>query len=245
MSLELIQAKPFIQPVFDIIRQSHGPFALRDVQRTLQASFPNAGFYLDSALRHLEFLGIITQSGTGKERTVLLNGEFCRRWFETIFDPAWINVSNQQMPMQRKVDTPQYVWFIDNSAKEFTMGDNITIREVSGSNINVHARLQGVIQSIGTLSKGDQGTKEELTQLVAQLTDVLTQVPAENAEEAKKIADRVDMAVKEAGEDKPDEEKMEFSLESLKKAAANIAGVLPAVLPIATQIVDHIRKLVS
>ena len=104
--------------------------------------------------------------------------------------------------------------------------------------------LEQVTQNISTLPKADQATKEELTKLVAQLTDLLKQAPTEKVDEAGQIADRVDMLVKEAGKDKPDQEKVEFSLESLKKAAENIAGVLPTVLPIAMQIVEHIRKLI-
>jgi hypothetical protein len=128
--------------------------------------------------------------------------------------------------------------------KEITMGNKTTISNVSGSIINVDSMLEHVTQNISTLPKADQATKEELTQLVAQLTDLLKQAPPEKADEVGKIADRVDTLVNEAGKDKPDQEKVEFSLESLKKAAENIAGVLPTVLPIAMQIAENIRKLV-
>jgi hypothetical protein len=43
---------------------------------------------------------------------------------------------------------------------------------------------------------------------------------------------------------KPDTEMVGFSLESLKKAAANIGSVLPDVLPIATKIAAQIMAMI-
>ena len=125
------------------------------------------------------------------------------------------------------------------------MGNKTTISNVSGSIINVDSLLEQVSQNINNVQKADQATKEELNKLVAQLTDVLKGLPSDKIDEATKIADRVDTAISEVSKEKPDKEKVEFSLESLKKAAQNIAGVLPTVLPIATQIAEHIQKLIA
>lgn len=147
---------------------------------------------------------------------------------------------------------PQFTIYTDQAVfgnaqhqKEVTMGNKTTISNVSGSIINVDSLLEQVSQNINNVQKADQATKEELNKLVAQLTDVLKGLPSDKIDEATKIADRVDTAISEVSKEKPDKEKVEFSLESLKKAAQNIAGVLPTVLPIATQIAEHIQKLIA
>jgi hypothetical protein len=49
----------------------------------------------------------------------------------------------------------------------------------------------------------------------------------------------------EAGKDKLDMEMIEFSLGGLKKAAENIARMLPTVLPISMQIVETVRNMIT
>jgi hypothetical protein len=123
------------------------------------------------------------------------------------------------------------------------MSDNINISHVSGANINVKSTLEHVTQSVDALP-GDQATKDELTRLIEQLAAELQKVPADKAEDAAQIAKRAAAAVEEAEKPQPDKEDIQYDLERLKKAAANIAAVLPAVLPIATKIVEHIQSLI-
>ena len=127
------------------------------------------------------------------------------------------------------------------------MGDSIDLSgaTISNSNVNVKAKLDNVTQNIGTLPQADEATKQALEQLVVHLRAELEKATqAGHAEDAEKVSNRTDALVTEAGKSKPDKEVIEFNTESLKRAAGNIATVLPTVLAIATQIVEYIYKLV-
>jgi hypothetical protein len=126
---------------------------------------------------------------------------------------------------------------------QVTMGDNINVSNVSGSILNIKATLRDVTQRIDGIPSADQATKDELKRLMAELSESLQQAPTGKAEEATKVAKRAEAAVEEVSKSQPDKELITFNVESLKKAAANIAGALPAVLPIATKIAEHILSL--
>jgi len=121
----------------------------------------------------------------------------------------------------------------------------ITIGAVYSSVLNIQSQLNQVTQQIAALSQVDTDTKQALTELVAQLQEALRQTPPEHAADAELVTKRVDAVVQEAAAAKPDTEVAAANLESLKKAATNLAAVLPAVLPIAMQIIDRVRPLVG
>jgi len=124
------------------------------------------------------------------------------------------------------------------------MGDTTTLSgNFTGASITIQARMERLREQAGVLPTADQPTKEALTDLIEQLSTLLQQVPTQQVGEAEKVAKRAQALVEEAGKPNPDKEFVEFSGESLKKAAQNIAGVLPAVLPIATQIVAHVMSM--
>jgi len=95
---------------------------------------------------------------------------------------------------------------------------------------------------IGTIPGADQSTKDELTALTKQLNALLQQAPIEHADDVERITERVEGLVKEAKKSKPDPDYLKVSAAGLKKAAANLATVLPAVIPIATQLADQLLK---
>ncbi len=111
-------------------------------------------------------------------------------------------------------------------------------------NVNVKSQLIQATQSINALPNVDQKTKDDLTQLVRQLSGLLQQVPSDKAADAEKISKRVEALMKEAQKPDPDKEEVEFNLNSFKSAAANIAHVLPAILPIASQIATFIGNII-
>lgn len=98
-------------------------------------------------------------------------------------------------------------------------------------------------QSIGALPNVAQVDKDELTRLVNELKALLEKTPPDKTSEAETVVKRTEKLVKELEEDKPDQEMVETMGQSLKRAAENLAGALPAVLPIATQIVAYVLKL--
>ncbi|MDQ5824358.1 MAG: hypothetical protein M3441_09130 [Chloroflexota bacterium] len=134
---------------------------------------------------------------------------------------------------------------VENAEKVDT-GDDITISgSITNSIVNIKSRLDGTVQQINALPGADQATKDQLVQLTQQLSELLGQVPEkapDKVADAETVSKRMETIVAEVGSPKPDKEVVNFSLESLKKAAANIAGVLPAVLPIAQQIASTVVK---
>lgn len=116
---------------------------------------------------------------------------------------------------------------------------------ISGSNINVGSTLTDVTQSIGTIPNAADEDKQKLEDLVKQLKGLLQQVPEAQADDATKVANRTKAMVDEVQKTKPDKEFIEINGASLKKAAANIGAVMPAVLTIATQVTNHILSMVK
>jgi hypothetical protein len=124
------------------------------------------------------------------------------------------------------------------------MGDTTTLSgDFQGASVAIQARMDHLRQGIGALPDTNHVAKETLVQLIAQLDTLLQGLPPEQAAEAEKVVKRAQALIEEAGKSAPDKEFIEFSGESLKKAAQNLASVLPAVLPIATQIVGYVMSL--
>lgn len=135
---------------------------------------------------------------------------------------------------------------IDKRKGNFVSGDQFNMSgNFSGAILNIKSTLTNVSQSIGAAPHGDVATKAQLQALIAQLSAELQKVPAEQAGEAEQAAKRAESAVAEATKPNPDKDDVEYSLSRLKKAAENIAQVLPTVLPIATQIADVLRKMIG
>ena len=111
--------------------------------------------------------------------------------------------------------------------------------------INLNSQLNHVNQQIGNLPNGKPDELQELSQLVEQLKDELKQAPADMAQQADIIVKRVTALVETLAEPTPEKNLVQVTGDSLKKAAENIAGVLPTVLAIATQIVSHAMTMIS
>ncbi len=135
---------------------------------------------------------------------------------------------------------------IDERKGTFVSGDQFTMSgNFSGAILNIKSILSNVSQSIGAAPGGDAASKAHLQALIEQLSAELQKVPAEHAADAEQLAKRTESVVAEATKATPDKEDAEYSLSRLKKAAENIAAVLPTVLPIATQIVDVVRRTIG
>lgn len=112
-----------------------------------------------------------------------------------------------------------------------------------GAILNVRSTLENVTQSIKNVTGADESTKKDLEELVAQLAAALEQVPPERAEDAEAVATMTESMVEQATATKPNKSLLKITGEGLKKAAENIADVLPTVLGIATKIVATIAGL--
>ena len=115
-----------------------------------------------------------------------------------------------------------------------------------GSTQNFHGdvtlTMSGLSAKVGSMTTTED-EKVVLQKLIADLEAALKDAPADQQANAEKGAKRAKEVIEEASESQPDMEAIESKANLLKKAAENIAGVMPIVLTIATGIVAHILKL--
>ncbi len=124
------------------------------------------------------------------------------------------------------------------------MGDTFTMSgNFQGAIINIKSQLEHVAQSIHSLPNANQETKPHLTQLLTQLGDLLQHVPPDRANDVEKVVRRVQALIDEVGKADQDTELIAFHRESLKRAANNIATIVPAIRPVVTQIESCIASL--
>jgi hypothetical protein len=134
----------------------------------------------------------------------------------------------------------------DHRQGHFGDGDQFTMSgNFQGALLNIKSNLAHVNQSIGALPHVDDVAKVELQRLIGELEQLLQHVPSEQAKEAETLAKRLETLVEESGKPEPDREVVAFSAQSLQKAASNIAAVVPAVLPVANRITEHITRLIG
>jgi methyl-accepting chemotaxis protein len=114
-----------------------------------------------------------------------------------------------------------------------------------GAIINIKSTLTNVQQSIGDIHSGDETTRKELETLIGQLSEALQKVPEGHQEQAEAVAETAKVLVDTAKGEKPNKTMLQISGEGLKQAAQNLAGVMPAVLNIARQIILVVTKLTS
>ena len=115
--------------------------------------------------------------------------------------------------------------------------------DFSNSILNINSTLERVNQSVNALTDADCAAKAELEQLIDELKEALEGVPESHIEEAQAVARAAEQAVKAATEEKPNKHWMEITQEGLRRAALNLATVLPIVVPTAVKIAQAIGKL--
>lgn len=124
------------------------------------------------------------------------------------------------------------------------MGDRFNLTgDFRGAIVNIRSNLTNVQQNVNEIPTENVDARQELAQLIAQLSDVLERTPEGRQEEAEAIAQTAKTLVDTAKADKPNKPLLQISAEGLKQAAQNLADVLPTVVTIATQIVTTVMKL--
>jgi len=116
-------------------------------------------------------------------------------------------------------------------------------RDFRGAIINIKSTLTNVQQSVGEIRTDDLDTRKELEKLIGQLNEALQKIPAGKQEDAQAVAETARALVDVAKAEKPNKTMLQITGEGLKKAAQNLADVMPVVLPIAGQIVATVTKL--
>ncbi|PWH13356.1 MAG: hypothetical protein DDG60_10365 [Anaerolineae bacterium] len=124
------------------------------------------------------------------------------------------------------------------------MADKFTMSgDFRGAVINIKSTLTNVQQSVGAMHSGDEATRRELEKLIGALSEALQSLPAESQEQAEAVAETAKALVEAASAEKPNKTILQISGEGLKQAAQNLAGVMPSVVTIASQIVLTVAKL--
>jgi len=123
---------------------------------------------------------------------------------------------------------------------------NINISGVANSAIVAGGTVHGSVINNVNLENlpGKEEEKKDLLTLVSQLEILAKKLPPEKEEEAQRIVKRLQGVVTELSKTKPDKEDLQFNLESLRKAAQNVAAVAPSILDIAIEIAKRIALMV-
>jgi hypothetical protein len=124
------------------------------------------------------------------------------------------------------------------------MGDNININgNYENVILNIKSTLTNVQQSVGAMSAVDETARQELVQLIKQLSAALEQIPANLKDEAEAVAASAQVLIDNAKVEKPNKTMLQISGDGLKKAAENLAQVAPAVVGIAGQVVAAVMRM--
>jgi len=127
---------------------------------------------------------------------------------------------------------------------ENMMGDRITISgNIQNSNINIKSTLTNVQQSVGAMTSVDEAARQELQDLIKQLSQALEKIPEKQRDEAEALAASAQTLVENAKVEKPNKTLLQISGEGLKKAAENLAEVAPTVVAIASQVVAAVMRM--
>jgi hypothetical protein len=135
---------------------------------------------------------------------------------------------------------------VHQSGGTVSIGDTFTLSgNFQDTIVQVKSNLNRAYQTIQNIGQGDKVQKEALLQEIAGLQNELTKVSPEYIEDAAKVSRSLIHLAEEMKEEKPDREMIRITGESLKKAAENLKGSMPAVLFIATQIVNRALQFIS
>jgi hypothetical protein len=146
-------------------------------------------------------------------------------------------------PYWHQKDTKRRKKMTQNTSGAST-GDIFNMSGFTGAIVNIKSTLTNVNQQINT-STVESSIQQELNHLVDELSQALEKIPADKEEEAEAVAKSAEALINAATEKKPNKTMVEISSEGLKKAAKNIADVMPIVLTIATQIIATVAKIVN
>lgn len=134
---------------------------------------------------------------------------------------------------------------IVNAGGEMSLSGGVNLNAAfSGASQNIQSHLAGATEAANNVNHGEAGQREELTQLVQTLRAELEKAAEQQQEEVLKVAKRLEALMEELQARQPDKEMVTITGEGLKRAAANLAGVLPAAVRIASAVVSQAEVLI-
>jgi len=124
------------------------------------------------------------------------------------------------------------------------MGDRFNMSgDFRGAIVNIKSTLTQVQQSVGEIKSANPDDLQALEDLIGQLSEALQGAPPENQEQVEAVAQTAQALVETAKAETPNQTILQITADGLKKAAQNLAEVMPAVTTIAGQIVMMVMKL--
>jgi hypothetical protein len=126
------------------------------------------------------------------------------------------------------------------SADTFNLSGNF-----SRAILNIKSTLEDVSQTVNNMPNVESSERQALQTLIEQLQAELAKAPPELEKEADAVAQTAKALVDTVSAEQPNPTMVQITGEGLKKAAENIANVMPIVLTIATQIVAAIGRMVG
>lgn len=149
---------------------------------------------------------------------------------------SWAIQNKHILPIGREILLEPEKLNVDTGKQE---GHSVVINNPQNVNLNIATTLSDVRQNIKSIQTFNQSEKDGFEKLISQLMQELQKAPADKAQDAEAVAEYAKELVDEASKEKPKKIKISISKEGLIKAAENIASVLPMVLQIAKQVVNH------
>jgi hypothetical protein len=113
-----------------------------------------------------------------------------------------------------------------------------------GAMLNIESRLDNVTQTIGGAPAVSPDQKEQLSQAVAQLKQMLGRISPEQLPDAEALARRVSALADEAIAPNPDREAVVELGEIVRRAAGKLAGSAPGVVALVATIVELVESIV-
>lgn len=124
------------------------------------------------------------------------------------------------------------------------MGDKFTLSgDFRGANVNLKSTLRNVHQTAGQIPDASEDERKQLQNLIERLTAELEKVPPAQKEEVEAVAITATALIEQAKGGKKNKTLLKITGEGLKNAATNLAPILPALLPIVTQMIATVTKL--
>ena len=134
--------------------------------------------------------------------------------------------------------------FIFIGKTEVDMSTNkIHVSNVVGP-VTIQSRLDHVTQTVQHLQAWPAARKQELADLLAELTESLKGIADKRPDDAERVATTAELVVAEATKANPDKGFLSITTDGLRKAAEAVADIAPTVLAVAGKVAAFVTSVV-
>jgi leucyl-tRNA synthetase len=124
------------------------------------------------------------------------------------------------------------------------MGDKFNLTgDFRGAIVNLKSTLRNVHQTAGEIPNASEDDRKQLQDLIARLTAELEKVPPAQKDEVEAVAITATALIEQVKDGKKNKTLLRITAEGLKAAASNLAPILPAILPIVSQMIITVGKM--